>query len=257
MRLVTWNVNSIRARLVRVLAWLERHTPDVVCLQELKTTEEAFPWREIEAAGYRATVCGQKTYNGVAILTRVEHQYPRVGFDDGVAAPEARMVGVTVQNVRIVCVYVPNGGRIGSPKWKHKLRWLERLAAYLEQACDAQEPLVVCGDYNVAPDDGDVAIPQAWATSVLCHPAARERLQRLLDWGLVDVFRSKYPEGGEYSWWDYRNQALARNDGLRIDLVLTSEWVAEACMGAWIDRDERRGRDASDHAPVVVELDLE
>jgi len=253
MRLATWNVNSVRARLERLLAWLERNEPDVMCLQETKATDEAFPREPIEEAGYHAAVFGQKTYNGVAILSRAEPEGVHRGLDDD---PEARFLEARVGKLVVLCAYVPNGQAVGSDKWAYKLGWLRRLRAHLERHHTPDEPLVLVGDFNVAPDDRDVALPEAWADSVLCHAEGRAALENVCRWGLVDVVRAPPPDGGVYSWWDYRQLAFPKNNGLRLDHVLATRPLADRCARAWIDRDERKGETPSDHAPVVAEFDL-
>lgn len=255
MRIATWNVNSIRARLDRLLAWLGRASPDVVCLQELKVTDADFPAEAIRAAGYQAAVHGQKTYNGVAILSRGELRDVRRGMP-GFADSQARLISAQVEGVRVVCAYFPNGQAVGSEKWTYKLDWIRRLRATLQEQFQPSDRLVLCGDFNVARDDRDVARPEAWADSVLCHADARRTLEELLDWGLVDVFRRRHPDGGLYSWWDYRMLAFPRNNGLRLDYVTATPTLAERCTTAEIDREERKGAQPSDHAPVSAVFDL-
>lgn len=251
-KIATWNVNSVKARQERLLAWLGRHAPDVLCLQELKTEAAGFPLSAVQEAGYRAVLHGQKTYNGVAILAREEPQEVEVGFGDGGDESQARLIAATVGDLRVASVYVPNGQTVGSEKWDYKLEWLRRLAAWVERQPAA--PLVVCGDLNIAPESRDAANPESWADSVLCHPDARAAFARLLAAGLVDAFRLLRPEDGLYSWWDYRQLGFPRNDGLRIDHVLVASALATRCTAAAIDRDERKGKLPSDHAPVIVEL---
>lgn len=256
MKLATWNINSIRAREERLLAWLDRHEPDVLCLQELKVEEQAFPFAAVEQAGYVASVFGQKTYNGVAILSRSEPTDVMHGMGDGVDDPQARLIAATIDGVRIVCVYVPNGKVVGDPKYAYKLDWLDRLRRHLDGRYDRDDNLIVCGDTNVAVDDKDVANPDAWADSVLCHDDARSAFADLCAWGLIDVFRQHHPDGGIYSWWDYRRLGFPKNDGLRIDHILATAGLAEHCTSATIDRDERKGSKPSDHAPVIAEFDI-
>jgi len=256
MKLATWNVNSIRARGDRLLRWLESTGPDVVCLQELKVTEEAFPADALREAGFTAAVHGQKTYNGVAILSRDEPESVERGFGDGGDDSQARLISVRVGGVTAVSVYVPNGAEVGSDKWAYKLDWLRRLRAWLDRRDPDREPLAVCGDFNVAPEARDVCDPAAWEASVLFHPEARAALENVRAWGLVDAFRLHHDAPGFYSWWDYRMLAFPRNQGLRIDHVLLSRALAGRCTGAAIDRNERKGKQPSDHAPVVVDLDV-
>lgn len=253
MRIATWNVNSVKARQERLLALLARHRPDVVCLQELKTEAARFPAEALREAGYHAAVLGQKTYNGVAILAREEPCDVATGFGDGGDESQARLVAATVGGLRVASAYIPNGQEVGSEKWPYKLAWLERLAAWARRRADGP-PLVLGGDFNIAPEERDVANPAAWAGSVLCHPEVRAAWDALLDAGLVDSFRLHHAEGGHYSWWDYRMLGFPKNDGLRIDHILLATPLAPRCTAAFIDRDERKGKLPSDHAPVFVDL---
>jgi len=255
MKLATWNVNSIRARQERLLAWLQRVQPDVVCLQELKGTDDTFPYDAILAAGYHAAVLGQKTYNGVAILSKTEPAGIVRGLQDTLDDPLARLISTEIGGVRILSAYFPNGQAVGTEQYLLKLAWMERLREHLQQRYRASDPLVLCGDFNVAPDDADVARPAAWANSVLCHGESRAALERLRQWGLVDVFRQQHPQGGQYSWWDYQRLAFPKNDGLRIDHLFATRPLAARCRSAAIDRQERKGPKPSDHAPVVAEFD--
>jgi exodeoxyribonuclease-3 len=252
MKIATWNVNSVRARQDRLLRWLEAVQPDVVCLQEIKVTDEDFPYELVRQRGYRAIVYGQKTYNGVAILSRTEPGDVRCGLDDGAAEAEARLISAQIEAVRVISVYVPNGQSVGSPKYVYKLHWMRRLREYLQRQFDPSAWLVLGGDFNVARDDHDVARPAAWAGTVLCHQEVRQALQEIRAWGLSDVFRQHHPEGGLYSWWDYRLRAFARNDGLRIDHIFATEPMARRCTAAEIDRQQRSGQSPSDHAPVIA-----
>lgn len=256
MKLATWNVNSVRARQERLLRWLAAHQPDVLCLQELKVTDADFPFDALREAGYHAAVHGQRTYNGVAILAREEPQDVVRGLDDGADDPAARLISARVGGVRVVCVYVPNGGELGSDKWSYKLDWLRRLRAWLERHHRTDERLALCGDMNVAPEARDCSDPVAWEGTVLYHPDVRAAFRHVTDWGLVDAFRLKRPEAGLYSWWDYRMLAFPKNVGLRIDHVFTTTSLGERCTAASIDRNERKGKQPSDHAPVVLEFDL-
>ncbi len=252
MKVATWNINSIRTRQRRVLEWVGRHQPDILCLQELKVAESGFPFAPLREAGYEAAVHGQPTYNGVAIVSRRPLRDVQCGFADGLDDPEARFIAAGVDDLRVLCAYVPNGGSVGSDGYAEKLAWLRRLRGYLERRESPHRPLLVCGDFNIAPDDLDVANPQWWAKSVMCHPSARERFGQLLDWGLIDVVRLRHPEGGLYSWWDYQQFAFRKNDGLRIDHILATPVLAHDCIATEIDREERAGQQPSDHAPVVA-----
>ncbi len=252
MRIATWNVNSIRAREERLMRWLEAHQPDILCLQELKVADEAFPLIALRAEGYHAGVHGQKTYNGVAILSRAEPAELERGFGD--EDEQARLVSARIGRIRVLSLYAPNGGEVGSEKWLYKIEWLRRLRAHLDRRFQANDELVLCGDFNVAPEPRDVADPRAWEASVLFHPQARAALQQVCGFGLVDTFRLHHAEGGLYSWWDYRMLAFPKNQGLRIDHIFATEPLARRCTGASIDRNERKGKQPSDHAPVIAEF---
>lgn len=254
MKIVTWNVNSVRVREERLVRWLATHQPDALCLQELKVVDEGFCWDAVAAAGYHAAVLGQKTYNGVAILARGEPEDVRRGMDDDVDDPQARLIAATVDGVRVISGYFPNGSAPDSDKYVYKRAWLARLMSYLERHHSPDEPLALCGDFNIAPTAGDVRDHDAWWGSTLYNDEMIAAFQRLLDWGLVDAFRKARPEDGLYSWWDYRQLGFQKNDGLRIDHILVTRSLAERVTGASIDRDERKGKQPSDHAPVVVEL---
>jgi exodeoxyribonuclease-3 len=255
MRLATWNVNSIRVREGRLLRWLDAARPDVVCLQELKVTEEAFPAGRLRAAGYEAAVFGQRTYNGVAILSRTPLAEVERGLGDDSRDAAARVVAARVGDVRVVSAYAPNGGVVGSDKWAYKLEWYARLRAWLDRRFSPADRLALCGDWNVAPEARDVCDPPAWEPGVLFHPEARRALEVLRAWGLTDAFRLHCDEPGFYTWWDYRMLAFPRDRGLRIDHVLLTEPLARRCRAASIARDERKGEQPSDHAPVVVEIE--
>jgi exodeoxyribonuclease-3 len=256
MKIATWNVNSVKARKDRLLAWLAQHSPDVLCLQELKTEASGFPLEDVRAAGYEAVLHGQKTYNGVAILSRTAATDVRIGLDDGVDDAQARLIAASIGAVRVLSAYVPNGSEVGSDKWTYKLAWLERLHAYLARHHTPTERLVLCGDINIAPDDRDVARPEEWKDSVLCAAPARAAFQKLTSWGLVDVMRQAHPEGGIYSWWDYRMLGFQKNNGLRIDHVLATAPLASLASNAAVDREQRKGKSPSDHAPVIACFEL-
>jgi exodeoxyribonuclease-3 len=253
LKVATYNVNSIRARLERLLAWLAREQPDVVCLQEIKATEDEFPRMEVEAAGWHIAIHGQRTYNGVAILSRrpLDDVQPGLGDDPGDA--EARILSGRLGALRVVSVYVPNGQVVGSDKWDYKLDWLRRLRRYLEHTASPDKSLVMCGDLNVAPEDRDVAFPDQWQGSVLTHEAARAALRDVTSWGLADAIRRHHPDGpGPYTWWDYRMLGFAKGNGMRIDHILATRPLVERCTAAYVVREERKGKQPSDHAPVVA-----
>jgi exodeoxyribonuclease-3 len=254
-KIATWNVNSLKVRLGHVLDWLAAEKPDVLALQETKTVDENFPVEQIEAAGYHATFAGQKTYNGVATLSlapgeEIATELP--GLDD----PQRRILASTIDGVRVLNVYVPNGQEVGSDKYAYKLDWLEKLRGYLAAELSRHPRLVVLGDFNIAPEDRDVHDPEAWRGKVLCSDPERAALGALLELGLSDLFRLFDQEERLFSWWDYRMLGFRRNHGLRIDLILGSRSLAEACTSCRIDKEPRRRERPSDHTPVVVEFDL-
>jgi exodeoxyribonuclease-3 len=253
VKLATWNVNSIRARLDHLLAWIGANEPDVLALQELKTEADKFPWAEIEALGYRCLVEAQKTYNGVALLSRDEGHDVARGISDYVD-DQRRVIAATYGDVRVINVYVPNGQSVGSDKFRYKLAWLDALAAHVQRELKSHAQLAIVGDFNIAPEDRDVHDPAAWHEQVLCSSAEREKLKALLDLGLVDAFRLFEQPEKSYSWWDYRELAFRRNRGLRIDLVLLSPALAQRCSACFIDKAPRKLEKPSDHAPVVALL---
>lgn len=252
MKIVSYNVNSIRARLERLIPWLDATSPDVVCVQEIKCEESAFPYEDLRQIGYHAAVFGQKTYNGVAILSREAPTDVLIGMNDGVDDPEARLVSAMVGGVRVISAYVPNGQDMSSDKYPYKLEWLQRLGRYLERECSPEEPMVLCGDFNIVPADIDCHDPEMWEGSVLFNPAVREAFDRLLGFGLVDVVRARHPGESVYSWWDYRMLAFPKNLGLRIDFVMATSVIANRLVDAGVERDERKGAKPSDHAPVFA-----
>jgi exodeoxyribonuclease-3 len=254
MKVASWNVNSVNARRERLLRWLSDKQPDVLCLQELKGVDESFPSADVYELGYQCAIYGQRTYNGVAILAKSPIEDVRRGFDDGDPDAEARFLSARVGELRVLCCYVPNGQEINSDKYTYKLRWLDRLLAYLARHHTPTEPLVLCGDFNIAPEEIDVYDPEGWRESVLFHAAVREKWRLLIEWGLVDTFRKHVPDPGKYSWWDYRMLSFPKGRGLRIDHVLATAPMAARCTAAAIDREERKGKQPSDHAPVSAEL---
>lgn len=256
MKLATWNVNSIRVRMPQLLRWLAKAQPDVVCLQETKVVDHDFPHLELHAAGYEhRAVYGQKTYNGVAILSRSPLQDVVTGFRDGAEEdPQARLLRATVDGVRVVNGYIPNGAPLGSEKFTYKLAWLARLRAGLLAAEGPDVPMVVCGDFNVAPDDLDVFDPFEADGDILCTAPERAAYAELLGLGLVDAYRHKQPFGADFSWWDYRQSAFRYNRGFRIDHVLVTRPLLPRVATCAVDREPRTWDQPSDHAPVVVTL---
>lgn len=253
MKLATWNVNSLKVRLPHLLDWLGAAQPDVVCLQETKLEDANFPVAEIEKAGYHSTFAGQKTYNGVAILSReatADIQVGIPGYDD----PQKRVLAATVQGVRTICVYVPNGESVDSDKYRYKLAWLEQLTAWLQSELGSNAKLALLGDYNIAPDERDVYDPKAWEGQVLFSEPERAAYRRLIALGLADSFRLFEQPEKSYTWWDYRMNMFKRKLGLRIDHILLSAPLASACRSCTIDRDMRARERPSDHAPVIAEV---
>lgn len=253
MKIATWNVNSLKVRLPQVLDWLAAAQPDVLCLQETKLADENFPTEEIEAAGFRVVFSGQKTYNGVATISRrpaadVITDIP--GLDD----PQRRILGATIDGVRVLNLYVVNGQEVGSEKYAHKLHWLDRVTDYLQAQLQRHARLVVLGDFNIAPEDRDVHDPEAWRERILCSTPERDALRKLLDLGLADTFRLFEQEDNSFSWWDYRAAAFRRNMGLRIDLILASRALTENCASCYIDKEPRKLERPSDHTPVIAEF---
>ena len=253
MKIATWNVNSLAVRLPQLIDWLALHQPDVLCLQETKLTDDKFPHAEIAVAGYQSQWFGQKTYNGVALLSKatatdIVRNIP--GHDD----PQARVIAGTVEGVRIVGVYVPNGQSVDSEKFPYKLAWLSALHQWLETELVAHPQLVLLGDYNIAPEDRDVHDPVLWAGEVLCTPEERAHFKALIGIGLHDSFRLFEQAPKHYSWWDYRMLGFQKNKGMRIDHILVSEPLKARVTSCVIDRLTRKNERPSDHAPVILEL---
>ena len=253
MKIATWNVNSLKVRLPHVLEWLAQNQPDVLCLQETKQEDMKFPLAELNAAGYQASFSGQKTYNGVAILSKAPQQDIVVGIP-GFEDQQKRVIAATVGGVRIVNVYIPNGQSLDSDKYLYKLAWLEALTAWLETEIKTHPQLVLLGDYNIAPEDRDVHDPLAWVGQVLCSEPERAAFQALIKLGLQDSYRLFDQPEKLYSWWDYRMNAFRRNRGLRIDHILVSAALTPTCKAVHIDKEARKAERPSDHAPVVLEL---
>ena len=255
MKIATWNVNSMKVRLPHVLEWLAANTPDVLVLQEIKQLTEAFPAEDLREAGYESLANGQKTYNGVAVVARSVPEEPVLeipGLDD----PQRRVLASTVDDVRVINLYVPNGQAVGSEKYEYKLGWLAALTDFLRDELSRHEKLVVLGDFNIAPADEDVYDAEKWGDAILCSPLERKALGELVDLGLTDVFRRFEQPEKTFSWWDYRAAGFRRNAGLRIDLILTSPAMTECCSASYIDREPRAWERPSDHAPVIAEFNL-
>ena len=258
MRIATWNVNSLKARLGRVEAWLAECEPDVLCLQETKLADSQLPALAFQALGYDAVHHGEGRWNGVAIVSRVGIEAPASGFAPGdeIVGDEARIVSATCGGVRVASVYVPNGRSLDDPQYAYKLEWLRRLRTHLDAACDPSADVVVCGDFNIAPTDLDVWDASAVHGATHVSDAERAALADIESWGLVDVFRRHHDAPGLYSWWDYRAGHFHKHFGMRIDLMLASASLAERSQWALIDRNARKGQQPSDHAPLVVDFAL-
>ncbi len=256
MRIASWNINSLRKRQDRLFAWLGATKPDIVCLQETKCADEQFPELALRSAGYHAAFHGQKSYNGVAILSKSEPREVRPALCDQVEDPQARVIAATIGELRIFSIYAPNGQAVGSPPYDYKLRWYERLRNCLEENENIARGLIVCGDFNVAPRDEDVHDPELWHGAIMCSEGERAAFQQLCEAGLIDTLRLHHRETGLFSWWDYRMLSFPKNRGLRIDAVLASQSLAERCTDAGIDREMRKGKEPSDHAPVWADFAL-
>jgi exodeoxyribonuclease-3 len=253
LKIASWNVNSLNVRLPHVLAWSEVAQPDVLALQETKLTDDRFPVSELLEAGYNSVFSGQKTYNGVAILSR-EKASDTVCDIPGLDDPQRRILAATVGDVRIVDLYVVNGSEVGSEKFEYKLHWLECVTAWLATEMEQHENVIVLGDFNIAPDDRDVYDPEAWHEKILCSTQERDALKKIFGLGLIDTFRQFEQEERTWSWWDYRMNMFRRKLGLRIDLVLASASMAKRCIASYVDVEPRRQERPSDHAPAVAEF---
>lgn len=257
MRLVTWNVNSLNARLPRVTEWIEANEPDIVCMQETKQSDEAFPRQVFSDLGYESVHHGDGRWNGVAIVSRVGLRELRRGFDDEEDLLGTRLVAAECGGICVHSVYVPNGRSVDSEHYVGKLAWLARLRRLLHDTCDPSGLVAVCGDFNVAPDDRDVWDPAAFVGATHVSEPERQAVREILEWGLEDVFRAEHADDRVFSWWDYRAGDFHQGRGMRIDLVLLSAPLAERAVHSRIDRDARKGKKPSDHAPVVVDLEIE
>ena len=254
MRIVSWNINSLRKRQDRLFTWLENTKPDIVCLQETKCPDAQFPALALQSAGYHSAYHGEKSYNGVAILSKSKPTEIRASLCDEVVDPQARVISAKIDNIRVFSIYAPNGQAVGSPAYEYKLNWYRRLRDCLAKENDVD--LIVCGDFNVAPEDVDVHDPELWRDAIMCSGAERAAFRDLCDIGLVDTLRIHHRETGLFTWWDYRMLSFPKNRGLRIDAVLASKSVAKKCVAAGIDREMRKGKEPSDHAPIWAEFDL-
>jgi exodeoxyribonuclease-3 len=259
VRIATWNVNSLKARMPWVEEWLAYAKPDVLCIQETKLADSSFPSMAFSSLGYESAHHGDGRWNGVAVLSRVGLKDVERGFGTKADTEGCRLIAATCGGVRVMSAYAPNGREVGSTHYAAKLEWFAELRSYLERRCDPDGLVALCGDMNVAPEDRDVWDPVALEGSTHVTEAERAALRALLDWGLTDVFRLHHKEGGLYSWWDYRDGAFHRHRGMRIDLLLVSRELARRASFSLVDRNARKAlRDAkpSDHAPVFVDVEI-
>ena len=255
MKIATWNVNSLNVRLPHVLDWLAANKPDALCLQETKQEDSKFPYQALKEAGYQAIHSGQKTYNGVAIISPHQIDEVHMGIHN-FADEQKRLIAATINGVRIVCVYIPNGQAIGSDKYAYKLSWLKAFTPWLESEISKHTQLALLGDYNIAPEDIDCHDPAAWMGQVLVSEPEREAFKALIDLGLQDSFRLFEKGEGQFSWWDYRMAGFRRNLGMRIDHILTTPALSKASTASYIDKAPRKLERPSDHTPVVLEFNI-
>lgn len=253
MKIVSWNINSLRKRQDRLFAWLEGAQPDVVCLQETKCPDDQFPALALQAAGYQSAYHGEKSYNGVAILAKSKLRDVRPSLCDEVVDLQARVVAATINDVRVFSIYAPNGQTVGSPAYEYKLHWYRRLRDCI--ANEKSSDVIVCGDFNVAPEDIDVYDSDLWRGAIMASESERAAFRELFEIGLRDTLRIHHKEGELFSWWDYQMRAFEKNRGLRIDAVLASKKLAAKCIASGIDREMRKGKEPSDHAPVWAEFE--
>ena len=256
MLIATWNVNSILARIASVARWLDAVKPDVLCMQETKCTDDKFPIDIFQERGYQCQLFGQQSYNGVAIVTRDTCATSHRGYPGDDETAQSRLITTNVQGINIVNVYIPNGQMVGSEKYAFKLDWMRRLRAFFDANYDKTTRVLLCGDFNVAPDERDVHDVRLWQGRILFSEQERATLQEIKDWGFTDAFRLHTEAGGNYSWWDYRAGAFRRNMGLRIDHIWISEPLVATNVRTWIDMEPRKWEKPSDHAPVVAEFEL-
>lgn len=261
MRIATWNVNSIRQRLDSLQAWLKERDPDIVCLQEIKCQDDAFPREPFEAMGYNVAVHGQKTFNGVALLSKLPFDEVAPGLIGDEADVQARFLEALVSTktgvVRVVCLYLPNGNPAPGDKYDYKLKWMDRLLAFSRERMKLEEPFILAGDYNVIPTPADARRPEVWTNDALFLPQTREKFRALLNLGLTDAIRAVSDDPGLYSFWDYQAGSWQKNDGIRIDHLLLSPQAADRLVDAGIDKHVRSWDKPSDHVPVWIDLAIE
>lgn len=256
MLLATWNINSINARLPHIQQFLDQYEPDVLCMQETKVIDEKFPRDAFIERGYEVEIYGEKSYNGVAIASKESMSAVVRGFKVEIAAGSKRLISATIGDVQVLNVYIPNGQAVGSEKYHYKLEWLCELKKHIEENYAKDDPLVICGDFNIAPEDRDVYKPEEWNGSIMASPEERKHLNDMKEWGFIDVFRQHHDEPGLFTWWDYQAGAFRRNMGFRIDHIWATEPLAEKCSAVMIARDMRQLEKPSDHAPVLAEFDI-
>lgn len=256
MKIATWNVNSINVRMPQMLEWIERESPDVICLQETKCVDDNFPLDPIVAAGYHAEFFGQKSYNGVAILSKLPINDVQKGFADDDEESPKRLIAATINDVRIVNTYIPNGTELGTDKFTFKLDWLQKLRQFFDETCSLNSKVLLCGDFNVAMDEVDVWSVPAWQGKLHFTKTERAAMYYVKQWGFTDLFRKINGDVQEFSWWNYREGAWQRNRGLRIDYIWTSPTLTEMSKRCFIDRSTRSLEKPSDHAPVIAEFDI-
>ncbi len=254
MILASWNVNSISARLDHVKQWLEQHEVDVLCMQETKSIDEKFPRQAFEELGYELAIYGEKTYNGVAIASKMPITNVQRGYEVEIAAGSKRLIAAEIDGVQIVNVYIPNGQYVGSEKYSYKLSWMKKLKEFVFEKYEKSQPVLICGDFNIAPDDRDVYNPGLVFESIMCSTEERQHLDEIREFGFEDIFRRHHDEGGCFSWWDYRAGAFRRNWGFRIDHIWTTQSLAERSVNCLIDKEIRKLEKPSDHAPVIAEF---
>lgn len=254
MLIATWNVNSILARMPLVLRWLDDVKPDVVCMQETKCTDDKFPTLVFQERGYQCQLFGQQSYNGVAILSRGACETTHRGYPGDDETAQSRLITSTVNDIQIVNVYIPNGQAVGSEKYEMKLGWMRRLREFFDQNYDPSKPVLLCGDFNVAPEDCDVHDVRLWQGRIMFSEQERTTLQHIKDWGFTDAFRLHTEGAGNFTWWDYRAGAFRRNMGLRIDHVWITESLVSRSVRTWIDLEPRTWEKPSDHAPMLAEF---
>ena len=254
MLIATWNVNSILARMASVTRWLDDVKPDVLCMQETKCTDDKFPTLVFQERGYQCQLFGQQSYNGVAILSRCACETTHRGYPGDDETAQSRLITSTVNDIQIVNVYIPNGQAVGSEKYGMKLGWMQRLREFFDQQYDPSRPVLLCGDFNVAPEERDVHDVRLWQGRIMFSEQERATLQHIKEWGFTDAFRLHTEEGGKFTWWDYRAGAFRRNLGLRIDHMWISEPLVSRSVRTWIDPAPRKWEKPSDHAPVIAEF---